>query len=203
MDLLVSVRISILRRMKKRQSSTDQHGEGKPPSRKWLKIEMIARVVIALLSILVVVSIILAELVALPFFIVWETASLFVIVTFASLIYAPQLIYQYMARLHLDFLHEYPVIHQGTSALNAQLDELVSEIITPTAHRLISIVLAVLILAMGMYHFLLDGSDLVWEYAKVPILIFYALQIIRFFRIYPMLRRNIEQFEGRAQGRIR
>lgn len=193
MDPLIKERLSILKRLKGRQQAANKE---KKASTKWLKIEMVARIVISVVSILIVMSIIVTDLFSWPFFILWNTASLFVIVTFASLIYTPTLIYQYMARLHVDFLERQRTIHQGAYYLNTQLVDLVEEMNETAASRLVTICFAVVILAVGIYHYLLDGQDIIWQYTKIPIVVFYAIQIVKFLRLYPRFRDNIKAVEG-------
>ncbi|MEL7147051.1 MAG: hypothetical protein AAFO69_11830, partial [Bacteroidota bacterium] len=100
--------------------------------------------------------------------------------------------------LHRQFLEQHGNAHCCTSSLNAQLSDLVAEMNKRMVSQVVSITLGVLILMASLYHYLLDGSDYVWDFAKIPILLFYGLQIVRFLQIFPRFSKNIMRVEGAA-----
>jgi hypothetical protein len=124
----------------------------------------------------------------------WQKMGLLTILSLSFILRLPEEIFELKLLKHLrnisdksDFL--------GIDKLNSDLKIIVDKLNKKLKYNRLIIPLAIIILVLGFIQVLSENLNPYWNYAKIPVLLFFGMIVIRFYNVYKKLNKNIMETE--------
>ncbi len=142
-------------------------------------------------------TIILASLFLEPFgfeFFQWEKMGLLTILSLSFFMGLPSEIFELKLLKHLKRISDktdFPEL----DGLNSELKFLIKKLNGKFKYYGITILLVMVILILGLMQVLSQNENPYWDYAKIPVLIFFVFAVTRFYTMNKKLNENIRKTE--------
>jgi len=124
----------------------------------------------------------------------WQKMGLLTILSLSFILRLPEEIFELKLLKHLrnisdksDFL--------GIDKLNSDLKIIVDKLNKKLKYNRLIIPLAIIILVLGFIQVLSENLNPYWNYAKIPVLLFFGMIVIRFYNVNKKLNKNIMETE--------
>lgn len=145
-------------------------------------------------------TILLASLILEPLgfeFFKWQKMGLLTILSLSFFLGLPGEVYELKLLKHLKRIahtSDFPELE----VLNTELKVLINKLNGKLKYNGIIILLAFVILILGFMQVLSDSENLYWNYAKIPVLIFFLIVVTRFYTMNKKLTENIRKTEAQC-----
>ena len=124
----------------------------------------------------------------------WQKMGLLTILSLSFILRLPEEIFELKLLKHLrnisdksDFLE--------IDKLNSDLKIIVDKLNKKLKYNRLIIPLAIIILVLGFIQVLSENLNPYWNYAKIPVLLFFGMIVIRFYNVNKKLNKNIMETE--------
>jgi len=124
----------------------------------------------------------------------WQKMGLLTILSLSFILRLPEEIFELKLLKHLrnisdksDFL--------GIDKLNSDLKIIVDKLNKKLKYNRLIIPLAIIILVLGFIQVFSENLNPYWNYAKIPVLLFFGMIVIRFYNVNKKLNKNIMETE--------
>jgi len=124
----------------------------------------------------------------------WQKMGLLTILSLSFILRFPEEIFELKLLKHLKNISDKSDF-SGIEKLNSDLKIIVSKLNKKLKYHGIIIPLAVIILVLGFVQVLSENVNPYWNYAKIPVLLFFGMIIVRFYNVNKKLTKNITETE--------
>jgi hypothetical protein len=141
----------------------------------------------------ILLSSIITEILDLPF-VEWNNIGLLAILSLSFVLNLPFQLYELKLTKHLVRLNS-TTNFNGLQKLNEELSTIITELNNKLKNNWFTFLLALVILILGIWQ-MGSESNLIWNYMKIPIILFYCIVFYKFWKNYKYLTKNINAAEN-------
>lgn len=160
---------------------------------KYLRTMGILNLVLAILCGGIIVLSILNEFFGFEIF-KWNKMGLLTILSISFILNLPNELYELKLLKHLKNINTKSEFN-GIDELNTELKNVIDNLNNRLKNNWILIALGIVIMIMGIWQMFYDKNNPYWNYMKLPILMFYGINVIRFVFTNKKLTKNINETE--------
>jgi hypothetical protein len=142
-------------------------------------------------------GIILASIILEPFgfeFFKWQKMGLLTLLSLGFVLKLPEDLFEFQLLKHFKIL-SIPSDFTELDKLNLELKHIIDKLNRKIKYHKLTIPLAVIIIILAFMQILSETLNPYWNYAKIPILLFFGMILTRFYLINKSLTKNIAETE--------
>jgi len=143
---------------------------------------------------------ILAEIIGFKFT-KWENIGLLAILSVSFVLNLPNQLYELKLTKHLIKLNSQSNLN-GSESLNNELRKIIEQLNNRIKNNWLTLLLALIILVLGILQMGTENNSQVWGYMKIPMIIFYGIILLKFWKTNKSLSRNINDAENTVANNV-
>ena len=131
----------------------------------------------------------------------WENIGLLAILSVSFVLNLPNQLYELKLTKHLIKLYSQSNLN-GLESLNNELRKIIVQLNNRIKNNWLTFLLALIILVLGIWQMGTENNSQVWNYMKIPMIIFYGIILLKFWKTNRSLSRNINDAENTVANNV-